>query len=148
MGHYSPRGYLTKDTEFSKCPIVYQMYRIAEKYSRNIPQLHEAMENLVKRYEIYDACGDPGLNYMMGIFLQEGVHMRQNQVRALELYRNAADAGFSAACSAVARCYLYGIGTAADPAEGRLWKEKALKARQQEEPGMYLATRLLKRPQR
>ena len=134
MSKYRNHGYFTKNMPFVKMDRAYQQYLIAARYCCQIPEIHYEMNRLVQKYERIDMTGDQSLYYIMGNCLQKGV-LPKNEKRALELFKISANAGFSLACAAVARCYLYGIGTEIDLIEGQQWKAKALVARQNEDAG-------------
>lgn len=92
-------------------------YKIAEKYSEKIPELLRVVCRMKDRYDFMMKNRDPDLYYFIARLMEEGVHLQKDPKGAFTLYKIAAEEAHPAACSALARCYDYGIGTARNPRE-------------------------------
>lgn len=106
-----------------------QLYRIAEKLSRHIPQLHSVAEQQYAQYKTNLTHSDPDLYFMLAQLMEQGVYVKRDIPNAFQFYRVSAEGNNYRACEELARCYQEGIGTSRNPEAARLWRNRARSCR-------------------
>ena len=102
-----------------------QFYRIAEKLSRHIPELHSLVEQQYAQYKSNLTHSDPDLYFMLAQLMEQGVYVERDIPNAFQFYRVSAEGNNYRACEELARCYQEGIGTPRNPEAARLWRTRA-----------------------
>ena len=106
-----------------------QFYRIAEKLSRHIPELHSLVEQQYAQYKTNLTHSDPDLYFMLAQLMEQGVYVERDIPNAFQFYRVSAEGNNYRACEELARCYQEGIGTPRNPEAARLWRNRARSCR-------------------
>lgn len=103
-----------------------RLYRIAEKLSSRIPELHEQVKKIRAYYEDILASGDPNLQVMVAQIRERGEGVARDPYKAFQLYQKAARKGNGLACRELSRCYRDGIGTTREPRYAQQWSTQSL----------------------
>ena len=88
------------------------------KNDKDIPRLLDLLESAAK-------LDHPHAQYNLGIMYQRGEYVKENKIKAFELFKRSANLGFAHAQYNLAVMYYKGDGIPMNKEQGRMWLEKA-----------------------
>lgn len=108
-----------------------RLYRIAERYSAKLPELHREVEKMRTQYEQMLETGDPDVAFLVARETEKKAKNNTQRHDAILLYDQAARGNNYRACQELGRCYREGMGTPKNLEYARQWSAYADYCREQ-----------------